>query len=236
MILQSCSSRNSEYCAIIDSHKQGDYYNRYLIDYVKRVFATKEVRAYIKPPNKFIQLPIKICDENHYLASFHIEGHKILIELRSKMVSLDTLPNIEYNRTFGDSLKFLSKIEGCYAYGGQVNEYIIKKISDITVMIDQQDVAVPDSAFLGLVNPNFCETFYNIKPISGYVSLDGEILFLYIFGKTMLKYDSNERRPSYSTYIAKLIFDKDKYIGRVVVPPVILNAYNWDSCNDFIGF
>ena len=75
----------------------------------------------------------------------------------------------------------------------------------IDVNFGKRKMNIPPESYEALFDPNLCSAGFFQKPVSAYPSLDGDYLYVYIYGG-----------ESSSTYFAKLIFDKKGFIKKIV--------------------
>jgi hypothetical protein len=75
-----------------------------------------------------------------------------------------------------------------------------------------------------LYNGNICSNFSLFKQIEAYESLNGEFIYIYLFGGN-----------SAGTWFAKLIFDHDKYVTRIVTDYYPLSIHG-SFKSSFIGY
>jgi len=98
----------------------------------------------------------------------------------------------------------IESIDGSVPYGGCYALPIIE-VGDIEILINGLELKVPRKAYSNLYEPNMCSNFRFYREIEVYESLDGQYIYLYIYG-------GHEA----GTYFSKLIFDKTKFITKIV--------------------
>jgi hypothetical protein len=99
-----------------------------------------------------------------------------------------------------------------------------KEFNSIEISVNGKQLYIPHYAYTNLYNPLTCEYDSMMKSISLYSSLDKRFIYMYIFGGNAA-----------DTYMAKLIFDHEKYITRIIVEYVDLSCYG-SFRKSFIGF
>lgn len=120
-----------------------------------------------------------------------------------------------------DSLR--ETIDGSPAYGG-IFSLPKTEITSFTISIKGKELDVPKEAYANLYNPNLCESEYFRQPIAAYPSLSGKYVYVYVFGGS-----------SSDLYVAKLIFDRKRFIKKIVAEYPDLS--DWGAIReDFIGF
>lgn len=120
-----------------------------------------------------------------------------------------------------DSL--IETIDGLPAYGGTY-ELPRTYIDSLSVQINGKTVKVPEDAYRDLYNPNLCESELFRQPIAAYPSGSGTYFYLYLYGG-----------QSSDTYFTKLIFNKKKFLKKIVIEYPDLIDYQ-ALRPDFIGF
>lgn len=120
-----------------------------------------------------------------------------------------------------DSL--IKAINGRRVYGA-VDRMPQTRIDSISMRIGRREINIPHEAYADLFDPNLCDGGYFKRPLAVYTSMDGEYLYMYIYGG-----------KSSGTYLAKLIFDKRQYIKKIVAE--YEDLLQFDGIRpDFIGF
>lgn len=98
------------------------------------------------------------------------------------------------------------------------------QIKTITILIDSFLLTVPQNAYIDLFNLSMCEYSTFIRGIEAYESLNGEYIYLYIYGGNAA-----------DTFFCKLIFNQHKYLSRIVSEYVSLSLHH-SFRESFIGF
>ena len=107
---------------------------------------------------------------------------------------------------------------------GAVDKLPTTQIDSISMTIGKRQIEIPIDAYRDLFEPNLCEGGYFKQPLEVYSSLDGEYYYMYIFGG-----------ESSGTYVAKLIFDKKRFIKKIVAEYEDLIQFG-SFRPDFLGF
>jgi len=98
------------------------------------------------------------------------------------------------------------------------------EIQELTIEIDSNFVGIPKSAYTTLFYPLICKgQFLNERNLQVYTSFNGQYIYIYFYA------------DSPTPYFAKLIFDREKYITRLVADYYTLSR-NASFRKDFIGF
>lgn len=117
----------------------------------------------------------------------------------------------------------IQKIDGQFPFGAQ---YGVPKtsIAVLEIRINDQLIQIPDSCFSNLYNVNSCTNGSFQKQIEAYESLNGEFVYVYLFGGNAA-----------GTWFAKLIFDHNTYITRIVTDYFRLSIHG-SFRSGFIGY
>ncbi|MEM9986828.1 MAG: hypothetical protein AAF804_17175 [Bacteroidota bacterium] len=107
---------------------------------------------------------------------------------------------------------------------GAIDRLPESQISSMSLLIDEQEVLIPPSAFRCFYEVNLCGMEYFLQPAMSYPSLDENYLYLYLYGG-----------QGAGTYLAKLVFDRDRYLTRIVAEyPLLQKAQAIRP--DLVGF
>lgn len=203
-----------------------------LVEYISKNLLSNEIgEQFINNRSNLKPAETLFCNDSLFIANGKVSDQDFQITISKKAESLSKL-QAEYFEY--DGLKYLEKIQGSEVIGFNTSESEAHRIYSIQIISGDTMITVPNSAFFDLLSPNFCKTFGPMKPIEVFTSSDGEHFYIYLFGDTGASYYSNSISPPVS-FIAKLIFNKERYIGRIVVDYKILKLYHV-SCKGFIGF
>ncbi|GAB4403177.1 MAG: hypothetical protein OHK0039_02010 [Bacteroidia bacterium] len=124
---------------------------------------------------------------------------------------------------FEGSDSLIETIDGQAAYGA-VDRIPRMSIDSLTLHIDGRSVKVPPAAYRDLYDPSLCDSELFRQPIAVYPSLNGRYLYLYLYGG-----------QGAGTYFAKLVFDKNRYLTRILAEYPELYRYGAFR-REFIGF
>ncbi|MCI4666946.1 MAG: hypothetical protein MRZ79_02215 [Bacteroidia bacterium] len=120
-----------------------------------------------------------------------------------------------------DSL--IKAVDGRKVYGA-VDKLPETQVDSISMTIGKKKIKIPAEAYEDLYDPNLCDGGYFKRPLAVYTSMNGDYMYMYIYGG-----------KSSGTYLAKLIFDKRQYIKKIVAEYEDLLPF--DSIRpDFLGF
>ena len=115
------------------------------------------------------------------------------------------------------------KIDGQYPFGGQFGMPEIE-IQNIEIEIAGWTLKIPKEAYSDLYYPMMCNNYDFARQIEAYESLNGEYIYLYLYGG-----------EAAGTYFAKLIFDKTNYLSRIISDYSALSIHR-SFREGFIGF
>jgi hypothetical protein len=123
-------------------------------------------------------------------------------------------------KEYGDAIE---KIDGQYPYGG---EYGMpnNEVKIFSVTVNGKQLKIPKAAYQNLFEPNMCSDGYFDRKIEAYSSIDGQFIYVYIYGGNAA-----------STYFAKLIFNKKKYLTKIVADYYSLSIHS-SFRDSFIGY
>lgn len=144
-----------------------------------------------------------------------------LVKVGLKTVDFDTLGHSYTYRAGTDSL--IESIDSMAAYGA-IESYPRQEIDTLWISIDGKDILIPKTAYANLYDPNLCYNEMFHRATMMYLSPEGDYLYLYLYGG-----------EGANTYLAKLIFDGDRFIKKIVTEYADLvsyDAYRWE----FIGY
>lgn len=146
------------------------------------------------------------------------DGDQCLITLKTEVFE----PDKHMINTNEDS-SYVKEIDGQFPFGGQYH-IPITNISKLEIKINGNQIKLPDHIYKNLYDPNLCEEDPFMRSIEAYESLDGQFLYLYIFGGNAA-----------GTYFAKLIFNKNEYKTKIISDYYPLSIHG-SFRKGFIGF
>lgn len=195
-----------------------DYLNKYWSQYKFHFTGRKELK----------KIPLLINEGNEANFSLNNEGVKDNLVV---LFGEKPFKAIDYFYPKDSSDLFSRIINSDHApYGITSEDTVVTFIEQIQV----NSIYLPDSAFSDLLNPNRYKTYFSIKPIEMYKSIDGAYYYVYIFGYQNVI--PIEFAYEFS-YMAKIIIRKDgTYIGRIVESGRILQYFGFGDCPDINGF
>lgn len=100
-----------------------------------------------------------------------------------------------------------------YGAGSRFNPVPEMRIDQLNIMRDKTQFSVPDSIYNKFFEPKLCTFRLQQKIVEAYV--DGSSVYIYVFGGIV---------PN--LYMAKLIFDNNKYMGSIVTEYIDLKCFN----------
>lgn len=189
-----------------------DYTIEYLLD-------KPSDKCFISNRNLLKQLKIVSCDSSNLVIEDQLKNGKsckINVSTGEFQVSKHS---IETNMD-SSSIK---KIDGQYPYGGQygIPEVEIKKIE---IEVNGLKLKIPTNAYGNLFYPMMCDNYRFVRQIEAYESLNGEFIYLYVYGGNAA-----------GTYFAKLIFDHKEYKTKIASDYYPLSIHG-SFRESFIGF
>ena len=182
---------------------------------------------FIEDRNTLLKFQFAECNDNyiHFVDEFS-SGERIEIELtRKPFISKEHKLELQepvYKELHGkkvvDYMRVKNLIDSQYSYGidGNVPNYEIGKFN---VKVNGKQIEIPSTAYSNLYEPHLCEK--NV-PIELYESSNGEFIYLYMFGS-----------DAAGGYCVKWIFDKNKYISRIITTIEFMNGFDFiDAIED----
>ncbi|MEZ4777273.1 MAG: hypothetical protein R3D00_29120 [Bacteroidia bacterium] len=212
------SIRHSPYKKKTETGVQGD--SAFLEFAIRNLLDGQQDLIFISNRDLLRPLCIKHCGSSEVMI------HDTLIGQSEVDIHLKTIPFDSVSHTYTwfegeDSL--VETIDGLPAYGGVYGRPKMM-IDSLTVSVGGKQLIVPKEAFADLYDPNLCDSDLFLQPVMAYPSLNEKFLYLYIFGGA-----------NANTYFAKLIFDQDRYLKKIVAEYddlISYDSFRWD----FIGF
>lgn len=117
----------------------------------------------------------------------------------------------------------LRSIDSLPAYGA-VETWPRRQLDSLTVSFDGVPLRIPTEAYRCFYDLNLCDLDLFHQPVAAYLSLDGQYLYLYLYGG-----------QGASTFFAKLIFDQERYLTRIVTEYAALRQHDAFRV-DFLGY
>lgn len=212
------SIRMSSYKKQADQGVRGD--SAFLEFVINNLLERPEDVAFLSNRDLLTPLCIKHCGRSEVIVYDTLKDNRIVD------VHLHTTPFDSVAHTFSyfpgeDSL--VEMIDSMPAYGA-VYQRPVMMIDSIGIIWGGKSLTVPATAYRDMYDPNLCDSDIFHQPVMAYPSLSGDYLYVYLFG--------GKGRDS---YFAKLIFDQDRYIKKIVTEYqdlVDYDAFRWD----FLGY
>jgi hypothetical protein len=120
-----------------------------------------------------------------------------------------------------DSL--IRSIDSLPAYGA-VDQLPSRQLDSLAIQFDGVPLIIPPHAYRCFFEVNLCDYGLFAQPISAFFSLDGQYLYLYLYGG-----------QGAGTFFGKLIFDRSRYLSRIVSEYATLRRYH-ALRPDFVGY
>lgn len=176
---------------------------------------------YIEDRKQLEKVNGRKCDFNTVTFDYNSKaGDKIKIQIeegifdpsKHKLNLADTVYKHIHGQRRVDYLEVRNIVDGRYSYG--IDATIPKSdIKSLTIEWNGQKLTIPDTAFSNLYQPHLCLDFLDIE---SYLSKDNNNLYIYISGS-----------DAAGSYSVKLIFDKKKYLARIVGTNEMTNGFDF---------
>ncbi len=165
-------------------------------------------------------LCIKHCGSSEVKILDTLADGKIL------QMGLHTRPFVADSHTFrflNESDSILESIDGQISFGA-VEALPRQEVDSLWITLDGQALEIPRSAYQNLYNLNLCYNELFARAVMLYPSEQQEYFYLYLFGG-----------EGSGTYMAKLIFDRDRFLTRIITdyPDLVgFDVFRWE----FLGY
>ncbi len=206
----------------------------FLIDEIIKEKKNSPFKNFISNRKDLKQLVTVIGTENLVIISDSL-NNDVTFRARTQFTKLSGFKNVKIDTlaiSAIDNIKIVSSINGKSQYGFANVIDSVKHFEFLRININGVNIKIPEEAYDDLFFPNINETRLAIKPIQVFESENGQFYYVYIFG-LYESYHDPELTTKPISYMCKLIFDKNRYIGRLVSD---LTGYDWKFCRNFIGF
>jgi hypothetical protein len=194
--------------------------NRAFVDFtIKNLLAKPSDKYFISNRNILPKIKLISCDSIKTEFKDTLKtGEICLIKISTRKFHPEKNTIVKYGEY--DQIK---SINGTFPYGGH---YTLpeREIEKFEILINGRPLTIQKKIYSDLFNPNLCENFGYYRQIEAYASLDGKFIYVYIFGGNAA-----------GTYFTKLIFDKEKYLTRIIADYYPLSIHS-SFRKDFIGF
>lgn len=194
--------------------------NTAFVDYtIDNLLDKPSYKCFISNRNLLKKLKLLSCD-----------SHKIIIrdtlkngEICNITLTTGTFEPKNHKIVANEDSSTIKEIDDQYPYGGV---YGIPKIEikNLNLEINGLRLNIPHSTYGNFYYPNLCENYGFIRQVEAFESLNGKYIYLYLYGGNAA-----------GTYFAKLIFDKTKYITKIVSDYYPLSIHS-SFIDNFIGF
>jgi len=197
-------------------HKKSQEFINFI---VKNKLQNKEDVRFISKRESTSLINMLECD-THQIVFFDTlksgETCKIIVKTGRFNVA-NHVVNRSHNNSFNNS------IDNQVPFGGGY-EVPTCELKEISIFINEKEVLIPVNSYSNLYQPNTCYEKGFYRKIEAYTSSDSEFIYLYIYGGVAA-----------DTYFAKLIFNKEKYITRIIADYETLSSFGSFRSN-FRGF
>lgn len=191
----------------------------------KRILEDKKNNRHIVTTGQLRdEFTLWICNENYATLMLELSKDSVIqITVANKKISVKDR-NVISNRKFSP-------------FGKDLEQDTQEIIVSITISLNDKEYTLPTEAYDDLFFPNFCEVNLPVRSIQAFLSNDKKYIYLYIYGKTRYKKESEFYKGFRNSYIAKIVMNLENgYETTIVVPGRILELYNWISCPKKIIF
>ncbi|MEZ4829674.1 MAG: hypothetical protein R3C61_25820 [Bacteroidia bacterium] len=212
------SIRHSPYKKVTDAGVQGD--SAFLEYAIRNLLDGAQDMIFISNRDLLTPLCVKHCGAAEVIFHDTLRGG-IEVDIHLKTIPFDSTTHTYTWFEGEDSL--VETIDGLPAYGALKGKPR-QRIDSLVISIDGKVLTIPREAFADLYDPSLCDDGLFLQPAMVYPSLSGKFLYLYIFGG-----------EGVNTYFAKLIFDRDRYLKKIVAEYddlILFDSFRWD----FIGY
>ena len=128
-------------------------------------------------------------------------GDRIAITVRSKAFEFSK-HHVKRDSVYAEFC--CDSIDGRFPHGA-MGDGPVTEIISIDILFNEKPIRIPRFAYEDLYDPNICEEQNFERGIEAYLSMNGEYIYVYLYGG-----------EAASNYFAKLVFDHEKYITRIV--------------------
>lgn len=193
--------------------------NRLFVDYaIKHLITNPNDKYFISNRRKLRQLKTISCDSKGIFIKDKLSDGK-RCEVKMEVQPFDSA---KHSIVMIDKY-FVSSIDGEYPYGG---EYAFPdfETTKLSIKINGVEIYIPKDAYKNLFDVNVCTLDGFDRPIEVYESLNGKYIYMYIYGG-----------QNASTYYAKLVFNRERYITRIIADYYALSIHHsfWPN---FMGY
>lgn len=131
-------------------------------------------------------------------------GESVEIYLKTKAFTPQK-HKIVYQRTEEGEISYTKSIDGQIPWGGEYG-LPTHEIELLSVRINGKEVDIPKDAYQNFYDFNICQNWGPLsRKFEAYTSIDGKFIYLYLEGGNAA-----------GSYLAKLVFDKEKYLTRMI--------------------
>ena len=194
--------------------------NKAFVDYtIEHLLEKPTDSCFISNRNLLNRLKTVSCDSSKVVIENKLKNGqtcRITVSTREFQVSKHSIKTNEASNT-------LKEIDGQYPFGGQYGVPEIE-IGLIEIEIDEEKLKIPQKAYGNFFYPRMCDNYRFARQIEAYESLNGEFIYLYIYGGNAA-----------GTYFAKLIFDHKEYKTKIASDYYPLSIHG-SFRESFIGF
>ena len=205
---------------IIDRNDTVFNANSAFVNYtISNLLKNESDKCFISNRNLLNKLNLKFCNDSSVIIS-----DKLLNGKQCEITINTSAFNCKKHQILTNSdTTSIESIDGQFPYGGNYSLPLIQ-ISELKITIQGKALKIPKMAYSNLYEPNLCKNNGFLRKIEAYESLNGQYLYIYIYGGNVA-----------GTYFSKLIFDKTKYITKIECDYCPLSIYSSFRKN-FIGY
>jgi hypothetical protein len=132
-----------------------------------------------------------------------------------KLEIADTVYKYIHGENRVDYLKVKNIIDNRYSYGidGSMPK---SEISSMSILWNDRQVSIPDTAFANLYQPHLCLNYLSVET---FLSEENKLLYIYISGS-----------DGAGSYSVKFVFDKNKYVTRIISTNEMTDGFDFIDC------
>lgn len=208
------------YCPIPLTEKRDTFVNAN-VKFIEEVMESREGKVankkYISDRRLLRQLKIVKCDSTQVeIVDTLNSGKSCKIHIKTGEFDIEKHKFSRRNDDIGLIDGRVAFLAGGGPYGTVIQE--------LTIEIDDNFVDIPESAYATFFSPQTCNAQYlKERNLEAYTSFNGQYIYIYFYA------------DSPTPYFTKLVFDREKYITRLVADYYTLSS-NASFRKDFIGF
>jgi hypothetical protein len=194
--------------------------NKAFVDYtIEHLLEKPTDSCFISNRNLLNRLKTISCDSSKIVIEDKLKNGKVC----NIHVSTKEFQASKHSIKTNEDSTSIKEIDGQYPFGGQYGVPEIE-ISLIEIEINGEKLKIPQKAYGNFFHPVVCDNYGFVRQIEAFESLNGEFIYLYIYGGNAA-----------GTYFTKLIFDHKEYRTKIASDYYPLSIHS-SFRKSFIGF